>query len=175
MRSDRGTQQCHLAAVCLQIGIYGHPLIHGVIGCGMHIIASTEDERVETIEHRSGFFFPQLWQDDRHTTRCLRHDEIDWDAPMAAQEQKGKTEIGDVVLKIDDLRKYYEVAASALFSSGPTKVVKANETLSFEAREGETLAIVGESGCGKSTFAKVLMGLETAEDGFVSKMPIYTI
>ncbi|GGE27236.1 ABC transporter ATP-binding protein [Primorskyibacter flagellatus] len=103
--------------------------------------------------------------DDRHTTRCLRHDEIDWDAPMAAQEQKGKTEIGKVVLKIEDLRKYYEVAASALFSSGPKKVVKANETLSFEAREGETLAIVGESGCGKSTFAKVLMGLETATDG----------
>jgi peptide/nickel transport system ATP-binding protein len=45
------------------------------------------------------------------------------------------------------------------------KVVKANETLSFEAREAETIAIVGESGCGKSTFAKVLMGLETATDG----------
>ncbi len=37
--------------------------------------------------------------------------------------------------------------------------MKANEELSFEARESETLAIVGESGCGKSTFAKVLMGL----------------
>ena len=44
-------------------------------------------------------------------------------------------------------------------------MVKANETLSFEARAGETLAIVGESGCGKSTFAKVLMGLETATSG----------
>ena len=40
-------------------------------------------------------------------------------------------------------------------------MVKANEELSFEARESETLAIVGESGCGKSTFAKVLMGLES--------------
>jgi peptide/nickel transport system ATP-binding protein len=66
---------------------------------------------------------------------------------------------------MDDVRKYYQVAASALFSGGDTKVVKANETLSFDAREGETLAIVGESGCGKSTFAKVLMGLETATDG----------
>ena len=45
------------------------------------------------------------------------------------------------------------------------KWFKANETLSFEARESETLAIVGESSCGKSTFAKVLMGLETATDG----------
>ena len=76
-----------------------------------------------------------------------------------------KTAIGEVVLKMDDLRKYYEVSANALFGGGDKKVVKANETLSFEAHEGETLAIVGESGCGKSTFAKVLMGLETATSG----------
>jgi len=104
---------------------------------------------------------------DRHESRCVKWDEIDWDAPIAANVETDVTEPGDVVLKIDELKKYYEVAASALFTSGEKKVVKANETLSFEAREAETLAIVGESGCGKSTLAKMLLGLETATDGSV--------
>jgi peptide/nickel transport system ATP-binding protein len=103
--------------------------------------------------------------DERHETRCLRFEEIDWDAPITLAEQKQRGEIGAPVLKIDNLKKYYEVAANKMFGGGGKKVVKANETISFEARESETLAIVGESGCGKSTFAKVLMGLETATEG----------
>ncbi|NEY88733.1 dipeptide ABC transporter ATP-binding protein [Tabrizicola oligotrophica] len=103
---------------------------------------------------------------DRHQTRCLKWQEVDWDAPIAARVAKEKARIGKVVLKMEDLRKYYSVSGSA-FGGGMKKVVKANETLSFEAREGETLAIVGESGCGKSTFAKVLMGLETATSGSI--------
>ena len=102
---------------------------------------------------------------DRHGSRCLRFEEIDWNAPIVAVKKQEKTPVGDVVLRMEDLRKYYEVSQSSLFGGGVQKVVKANETLSFEAREGETLAIVGESGCGKSTFAKVLMGLETATSG----------
>ena len=84
---------------------------------------------------------------------------------MLLVSRRKKPSPGCVVLKIDNLKKYYEVAASSLFASGDMKVVKANETLTFEACESETLAIVGESGCGKSTFAKVLMGLETATSG----------
>ena len=102
---------------------------------------------------------------DRHESRCIRIDEIDWSAPPVAVTGAGKAAVGAPVLKIENLRKYYEVAASKLFGGRDHKVVKANESLSFEARESETLAIVGESGCGKSTFAKVLMGLETATDG----------
>jgi peptide/nickel transport system ATP-binding protein len=103
--------------------------------------------------------------DDRHATRCVKFQEIDWNAPIELGEQTKKTEPGDVVLRMEDLKKYYEVSANALFGGANKKVVKANETLTFEARESETLAIVGESGCGKSTFAKVLMGLETATEG----------
>ena len=110
----------------------------------------------------------EIKKTDRHATRCLKYEEIDWMASISETETIDSAEPGDVILKIDNLKKYYEVAANALFgSSGSKKVVKANETLSFEAREGETLAIVGESGCGKSTLAKVLMGLETATDGAV--------
>ncbi|MFA7432231.1 MAG: ABC transporter ATP-binding protein [Gemmobacter sp.] len=102
---------------------------------------------------------------DRHESRCLRFREIDWDAPPKVARQFEKTPPGEVVLRMEDLRKYYEVSGGGIFGGGENRLVKANETLSFEAREGETLAIVGESGCGKSTFAKVLMGLETATSG----------
>ena len=102
-----------------------------------------------------------------HQTRCARFAEIDWLATAALADNVSKTAIGEVVLDIDDLKKYYEVSANALFSSKEKKVVKANETISLAAHEAETLAIVGESGCGKSTLAKVLLGLETATSGKV--------
>jgi peptide/nickel transport system ATP-binding protein len=103
--------------------------------------------------------------DARHNSRCLRIGSIDWDAPPPAVVEQAQGRIGEVVLRMEDVRKYYHVGSSGLFSGGQGRMVKANETLSFEARAGETLAIVGESGCGKSTFAKVLMGLETATSG----------
>ena len=105
---------------------------------------------------------------DRHDSRCLRFEEIDWSEPVAPPEHAEATRPGDVILKVEEARKYYEVSASALFSGGSKKTVKANESLSFEAREAETLAIVGESGCGKSTLAKMLLGLETATDGTIT-------
>ncbi len=79
-----------------------------------------------------------------HATRCIRWDEIDWAAPPAARETAAPAPIGEIVLSVDGLRKYYEVGSNALFG-GDTRVVKANEFVTFDAREAETLAIVGES------------------------------
>lgn len=100
-----------------------------------------------------------------HQSRCLRTGEIDWAALPPPAETVAAAPVGAPVLRAEDLRKYYDVAGGGVFGGGAARVVKANEGVDFIAHEGETLAIVGESGCGKSTFAKVLMGLETATSG----------
>ncbi|MBN9077021.1 MAG: peptide ABC transporter ATP-binding protein [Rhizobiales bacterium 65-79] len=106
---------------------------------------------------------------ENHFSRCVRFNEIDWSAlPDDAKKKSEPVKAGDTVLKIDDVRKYYRVAANEVFGAGEPRVVKANETISFEARESETVAIVGESGCGKSTLAKMLLGLETASGGTIT-------
>ncbi len=105
-----------------------------------------------------------------HRVRCLRYKEIDHRLAVADEEAKAAMELGEHVLEVDHMKKYYEVRDSslrALISGKRVRYVKANEELNFSAREGETVAIVGESGCGKSTFAKVLMGLEQGTDGEV--------
>ena len=60
------------------------------------------------------------------------------------------------LLEIRDLVVEFEVQG---------KPVPAVRGANLTVYPGQTVAIVGESGCGKSTFAKVLMGLETATDG----------
>ncbi|MEM7197659.1 MAG: oligopeptide/dipeptide ABC transporter ATP-binding protein, partial [Pseudomonadota bacterium] len=106
--------------------------------------------------------------DPRHESRCVRSAEIDWDKPISKGNTHAQVDIGDAVLKIENLRKHYMVASNEIFGGKSTSKVKANEDISLTAHEAETLAIVGESGCGKSTLAKVLLGLETSSDGDVN-------
>ncbi|MDP9138626.1 MAG: ABC transporter ATP-binding protein [Pseudomonadota bacterium] len=108
--------------------------------------------------------------DPGHTVRCSRYQEIDWSAKTAAALVQEPMKIGGPVLEVNNMKKHYEIrdnSLGALFSGKRSRYVKANEKLDFVAREAETVAIVGESGCGKTTFAKVLMGLEGATDGEV--------
>jgi peptide/nickel transport system ATP-binding protein len=105
-----------------------------------------------------------------HVTRCRRFAEIDWSLGPTVVEAAAAAELGPVVLRIENLKKYYDIHDSsvmAMIRGERVRTVKANEKLDFDAREAETVAIVGESGCGKSTLAKVLLGLETATEGKV--------
>ena len=67
-----------------------------------------------------------------------------------------------------NLRKTYDTSDQHLRRRRSYQVRRSNEIEHVGADRGMTLAIVGESGCGKSTFAKVLTGLELGDRGHVT-------
>jgi len=70
---------------------------------------------------------------------------------------------GVPLLSVRDLKKHFPIRGGIL---GRTRaVVQAVDGVTFDLRQGETLGIVGESGCGKSTTAKLLIGLVEMDEG----------
>jgi len=65
------------------------------------------------------------------------------------------------LLEIVDLKKYFNT--SVRFTRKP--LIKAVDTISFKLYEGETLGLVGESGCGKTTLGRSIMQLEKVTSG----------
>ena len=61
------------------------------------------------------------------------------------------------LIRVENLKKYFELGGG--FFSRSKEVVKAVDGLNFTIFSGETLGIVGESGCGKSTTGRLLMRL----------------
>ncbi|MQY13567.1 Oligopeptide transport ATP-binding protein OppF [Streptomyces sp. RB5] len=68
------------------------------------------------------------------------------------------------ILQVRDLVKHFPLTQGILFQK-QVGAVRAVDGVSFDLYPGETLGIVGESGCGKSTVAKLLMRLETPTSG----------
>jgi oligopeptide transport system ATP-binding protein len=69
-----------------------------------------------------------------------------------------------LILEVKNLKKYYSVKKS-FFSQ--TKYVQAVDDVSFCIKKGETVGLVGESGCGKTTLAKLIIRLEKPTSGQV--------
>ncbi|MBK3578801.1 dipeptide ABC transporter ATP-binding protein [Streptomyces sp. MBT65] len=71
---------------------------------------------------------------------------------------------GEPILQVRNLVKHFPLTQGILFRK-QIGAVKAVDGVSFDLYQGETLGIVGESGCGKSTVAKLLMNLEQVTAG----------
>ncbi len=97
-----------------------------------------------------------------HEVQCVRAAEIPpWSRPAAARGGAA-AEPAPTMLATDALGKTY--TAQGLFGAKGRGVV-ALEDVRVQAQRGRTLAIVGESGCGKSSLARILAGLQPASTG----------
>jgi oligopeptide/dipeptide ABC transporter ATP-binding protein len=72
--------------------------------------------------------------------------------------------MSEVLLEIRDLKKHFKVRGGLLRKGG---TVRAVDGVSFSITAGETFALVGESGCGKTTIAKMVLMLEAPTDGAI--------
>jgi len=80
------------------------------------------------------------------------------------------------LLRVEGLRKHFPVTKGILFARmlGHVKVV---DGISFDIRAGETLGLVGESGCGKTTTSRVILNLEMPTEGriLLEDQPIHDL
>ena len=77
----------------------------------------------------------------------------------------------DVLLQVDDLSRYFDVSPpllNRLIEGAGQQIVKAVDGVSFSIKTGETFSLVGESGCGKSTVARLIVGLYPPSGGTIA-------
>ena len=73
------------------------------------------------------------------------------------------------LIEVTDLKKHYTIKKPGIEDGKKVRrqTVKAVDGVSFTMQEGETIGIIGESGCGKTTLGRVLINLEQATSGTV--------
>ena len=72
------------------------------------------------------------------------------------------------LLRLSEVAKDFDVSRpwlNRVLEGTPHQLLRAVDGMSFELRRGETLALVGESGCGKSTVARLIVGLYAPTHG----------
>jgi len=112
-----------------------------------------------------------------HRSACWRADEIVSGTLVASAPLKLEPSIiatpvaapvatAEPLLAVDSLHKYFTIKAGGLLSS-KVATVKAVDDVSFSIAAGETLGLVGESGCGKTTVGRTILRLDEATGGTI--------
>ena len=109
-----------------------------------------------------------------HASACIRAKEIAAGTLVSPQKilaagTAALAQTGDEpLLVVDHLKKYFQVkAAGAGFLSSKTATVKAVDDVSIHVMAGETLGLVGESGCGKTTVGRAVLKLDEPTAGAI--------
>ena len=71
-----------------------------------------------------------------------------------------------MVLEVHDLQKFFNPRRRRFFSESP-ETVRAVDGVSFILQQGRSMGVVGETGCGKTTLARLILGLIPATGGTV--------
>jgi peptide/nickel transport system ATP-binding protein len=171
-----------------------HPYTRGLLGCVPRVDASKKEISLSAIpgyiprpdQLPPGCVFaprcsmaeaacqaaspPQVDAGSGHMTACRRFEALQKDrelniAPQQRRDASERVE-GPRVLEAQNVKKYFPVSGglTSVWKRG-SLVVKAVDDISVRVRGGFTMGIVGESGCGKTTLARVITGLDEATSG----------
>ena len=88
------------------------------------------------------------------------------DATAPEDTTQNAAPTGDVLLSVENLKVYFPVTAGLIFQRKVADI-KAVDGITFQIRKGETLGLVGESGCGKSTTGRAILQLYRPTEGHV--------
>jgi peptide/nickel transport system ATP-binding protein len=116
---------------------------------------------------------PLIEAEPHHYSACIRAQELARVGPAGLGLQSAnprppapkQLDRSQPVLRVHELRTYFEVGAGVQVFKRQRSEVRAVDGLSFEVFRGETLGLVGESGCGKTTVGRTLLRLEQATSG----------
>lgn len=101
---------------------------------------------------------PRLQTIQQQQIRCHLYPELDKLSPLQRSKEAHiqNKEDDEIILEVNNLNVRFEMKPHFL---GPTQLVKAVNGVSFQLKKGKTLALVGESGCGKTTTSRAILRL----------------
>lgn len=125
--------------------------------CEYHTPRCKEMGRPELQELEPGHFVACILSEEE---KAAKKEELSRRAPKKAPQRKSSPED---CIRVEEVRKYFPVYKGIMRKK--VGEVKAIEDITFFAKKGETLGIVGESGCGKTTLARCIMRVYKPEEG----------